>query len=128
MASVPLTLMAFAQESLARPAFILNTVGTYALFPLLFQPAEIPLKLTVFLTHSVVSYHLFGSAIGSLEVLYLLGLAPLFAFTEVVHPVWLAPRLAFLPLLITSVYCAVGVLYAWVRLYTACWRSEVSTM
>ena len=121
MASVPLTLIALSSRALSRPAFLLNTIGTYALFPLLFQPGEIPFKLALFVTHTLVSYHIYGSDNTRHEIAYMLGLLPLFIFTEIAHPIWLAPRLPFLPLLLTSIYCAMGVLYGWLLLYRACW-------
>ena len=45
------------------------------------------------------------------EAAYLAGFAPLEAFCAALHPALIAPRLPFLPLLCTSVYCALGVHY-----------------
>lgn len=53
-----------------------------------------------------------------LEVVYLIGLVGVAVFCEVVFP--LSPwhqKLPFLPLLLTSVYCALGVSYSFLRLY-----------
>ena len=49
------------------------------------------------------------------EAAYLAGLPALEAFGAVVHPL-LMPRLPFLPLLLTSMYCAVGMAWAWWRM------------
>ena len=46
------------------------------------------------------------------ELVYLLGFVALDVFVSWVHPFYVAPKMAFLPLMATSVYCAVGVLYA----------------
>jgi alpha-1,3-glucosyltransferase len=56
--------------------------------------------------------------LNGLESVYLLGLFPLFVFENVIHPLLgLNTRLPFLPLMLTSVYCAVGVLYFWLKYY-----------
>ena len=46
------------------------------------------------------------------EAMYIAGLVPLDAFCSFVHPLLLAPRWPFLPLMATSTYCALGVLHA----------------
>lgn len=63
---------------------------------------------------------------GWLERGYVNGLHALFVYEKVVHG-WLfsGGRLPFLPLLLCSVYCALGVVYFWVRYYWA-FMAEVS--
>ena len=56
--------------------------------------------------------------LNPIESVYLLGLVPLELYCNLLH--WclgLQDRLPFLPLLITSVYCALGIVYAWIKLY-----------
>jgi hypothetical protein len=49
---------------------------------------------------------------------YLAGLAAVEAYGSWVHErAWGRGRLPFLPLLLTSLYCALGLVYAFVRLY-----------
>ncbi len=50
------------------------------------------------------------------EAAYLCGLAALEVYCAAVHPLVLAKRLPFLPLLLTSAYCAAGMAWAWWRL------------
>lgn len=53
-----------------------------------------------------------------LESLYLLGLLPLELYCSIVHSsLGLTEKLPFLPLLLTSVYCALGVTYSWLKFY-----------
>ena len=57
------------------------------------------------------------------ELAYLSGFVPLEIFVSALHPMLLGPRMPFLPLLCTSVYCAVGVHYAAVLAF-ALWRQQ----
>lgn len=57
------------------------------------------------------------------ECFYLWGFIPLEAFVSFGHPILLAPRLPFLPLLLTSVYCSVGVHYS-AGLCQLLWREQ----
>jgi alpha-1,3-glucosyltransferase len=60
------------------------------------------------------------SALGLLahyvENLYLAGFVPLQLYTSLVHERAFGGTLAFLPLLMTSTYCAVGIVWSWLRL------------
>lgn len=91
---------------------------------------QIPLKaLLVFCyaSYSFVQLHqMFNLQRGSLlrlpllsrpETVYILGLVPLFVYEHVLHQLLLGQSLPFLPLLLTSVYCAVGMTYCWVIFY-----------
>ncbi|PSN43179.1 putative dolichyl pyrophosphate Glc1Man9GlcNAc2 alpha-1 [Blattella germanica] len=127
---IPLSLMAVIWKKEAQMYVLLSTVGHYSLFPLLFTKFELPIKVILLLLHSTYAFmnlaSLFDIKKSSLclpllnvvESLYLVGLVPLFMFENVVHP-WLGldKRLPFLPLMLTSVYCAIGVMYFWLKYY-----------
>ena len=58
------------------------------------------------------------------QAAYLAGFALLETFCAALHPALVAPRLAFLPLLCTSVYCALGVHYSFGLALAFWWRSS----
>ncbi|XP_071472630.1 dolichyl pyrophosphate Glc1Man9GlcNAc2 alpha-1,3-glucosyltransferase isoform X4 [Marmota flaviventris] len=106
---------------------ILTTTGHYSLFPLLFTAPELPIKILLMLLFTIYSISslkiLFRKEkplFNWMETFYLLGLGPLEVCCEFVFPFtsWKL-KYPFIPLLLTSVYCAVGITYAWFRLYVS---------
>lgn len=103
----------------AKETLFLSIVGIYSLFPLLHPTNLLFVKLTLYLSFvllQLVSFRfLFNIRFNALERLYCTGFGPLFLYTETLHRhiEVAANRLPFLPLLLTSVYCAFGVLYFW---------------
>ena len=46
------------------------------------------------------------------------GLLPLYLLTDAVYPkLYISKQLPFVPLLMTSLYCTIGVLWSWLLLY-----------
>ncbi|XP_070282975.1 dolichyl pyrophosphate Glc1Man9GlcNAc2 alpha-1,3-glucosyltransferase isoform X6 [Myotis yumanensis] len=106
---------------------ILTTTGHYSLFPLLFTAPELPIKILLMLLFTIYSISSLKTLFRKekplfnwMETFYLLGLGPLEVFCEFVFPFtsWKL-KYSFLPLLLTSAYCAVGITYAWFRLYVS---------
>ncbi|KAK1168199.1 putative dolichyl pyrophosphate Glc1Man9GlcNAc2 alpha-1,3-glucosyltransferase [Acipenser oxyrinchus oxyrinchus] len=125
IAILPLSLMAVDNRRDAGIFIILTTTGHLSLFPLIFTAPEQPIKILLMLLFTIYSLaslqRLFrkeGSLLSWLEAVYLTGLVPLEVFCEVVYPLtsW-QQTLPFLPLLLTSVYCALGVTYSFFKLY-----------
>lgn len=119
---------------------LLSAAGHCSLFPLLFRPAETSVKVVLLLLHLVyaicalkklhgngkhVLQHLgraqmCGDLLTSGEWLGMSILAVVQVYVELVHPFLpAAKRLQFLPLMLTSVSCAVCILYAWIRSWVA---------
>nr|XP_015831957.2 probable dolichyl pyrophosphate Glc1Man9GlcNAc2 alpha-1,3-glucosyltransferase [Nothobranchius furzeri] len=129
---LPLSILAVESREDAGIFLLLSTTGHYSLFPLLHTPAELLIKVCLMLMFTTFSFTALrrlhrgkGSLLRPLEVFYLLGLVAVAIACEVVFP--LSPwkrRLPFLPLLVTSVYCSVGVCYSFLRLYLSLWRSD----
>uniref|UniRef100_A0A4W3JW64 Alpha-1,3-glucosyltransferase n=1 Tax=Callorhinchus milii TaxID=7868 RepID=A0A4W3JW64_CALMI len=125
MALLPLSLLAVENRKDAGIYLTLVTTGHFSFFPLLFTGPELPLKICLMLLFTVYSF----SALRSLfrkegpllnwpESIYLIGLVPLEVICEIIYP--LSPwqlSFPFVPLLLTSMYCAIGVTYSWIKLY-----------
>lgn len=115
---------------------ILSVVGHYSLFPLLYPKNLLAIKLFLLLTHAALAFcfipklylrakqlnkrrrilHL--PMLNSLESLYLYGLLGLFIYENALHKLLgHDKKLPFLPLMLTSVYCCLGVIYFWISYY-----------
>ncbi|XP_072333258.1 dolichyl pyrophosphate Glc1Man9GlcNAc2 alpha-1,3-glucosyltransferase-like isoform X5 [Scyliorhinus torazame] len=118
-------LFAVQNKNDAGTYLILVTAGHLSLFPLLFTGPEMPLKICLMLLFTVYSFSalqaLFrkeGSLLSLPESIYLSGLVPLQVICEMIYPLtpW-QQRFPFVPLLLISVYCSLGVTYSWIKLY-----------
>ncbi|ETE58609.1 putative dolichyl pyrophosphate Glc1Man9GlcNAc2 alpha-1,3-glucosyltransferase [Ophiophagus hannah] len=124
LAILPLSLLSVERSRDAGNYLILSTTGHFSLFPLLFTTPELPIKILLMLLFSVYSFSSLKALFRNepllhwLEAVYLIGLIPIEIVCEIVFPFtsW-AQKLPFLPLLLTSVYCAFGIIYAWLKLY-----------
>uniref|UniRef100_A0A182XXK7 dolichyl-P-Glc:Glc1Man9GlcNAc2-PP-dolichol alpha-1,3-glucosyltransferase n=1 Tax=Anopheles stephensi TaxID=30069 RepID=A0A182XXK7_ANOST len=130
MVLIPLTLLAIGNQNDARWTIFLGVVAHYSLFPLLFKPELTVVKISLHAVYTGLSVVLLkllhrGQFFRTVEFLYLAGFPVLCAYENVVHDaIGLGERLPFLPLLLTSVYCAVGVLYFWVSYQLAFLRTN----
>ncbi|KAE8627804.1 hypothetical protein XENTR_v10007168 [Xenopus tropicalis] len=125
LAILPLSILSVTSAKDAGIFLVLATTGHFSLFPLLFTAPELPIKVLLMLIFTVFSvsalramFQRERALLSWVETLYLCGLVPLGAFCEVVYPLtsW-HQQLPFVPLLLSSGYCALGVTYSWARLY-----------
>ncbi|CAO3564162.1 unnamed protein product [Mortierella alpina] len=135
-----------------RSFLIVSLAGYIGLWPLFFTREETPIKVLVTALWFVlvatgldqcIPKQLKGSSsmeagpsssrsflrhFTALERLYVLGCVPVQLYVNVLHEyVFGQEKLAFLPLMITSVYAAVGVVYGWL-LYSAAYFSSPKTL
>ena len=77
------------------------------------------------LTHTAISYRMLGKVVDTgdqkplfslQEQTYLWGFVALEAYCAVLHPFLFGTQLPFLPLLVTSLYSALGISWCWVLL------------
>ncbi|GAA5813364.1 hypothetical protein MFLAVUS_006842 [Mucor flavus] len=119
---IPYGLMAANSKANLRALIILSAAGIVSLYPLLFQPTETPIKITLTLLWfcaviPALAYHVqtpLKNLLSAIEVNYLYGLIFLQFYTGFVHDMMFGSgQLPFLPLMITSLYCSIGILYGW---------------
>ncbi|KAL1922333.1 uncharacterized protein VTP21DRAFT_9872 [Calcarisporiella thermophila] len=136
---IPFSLMATKSREHLRIFIILSAAGIYSLFPLLFRTAETSIKLSIsivwFLLVFAILPRLLPSSSSSrisfitilhpLEQAYLAGFCFLQVYTSILHSfIFGAERLEFLPLMLTSVYCAMGIVYGALRYLTVYMRER----
>lgn len=125
-AIVPLTLLSTTSVENARLFIRTCMFGLFGLFPLLFQPEELLIKLFLYLTWMLLATCgleslLFKSGketlLTNIDMVTIIVLMCVFVFMEIIHPVVFMPsgRLEFLPLMTTSVVCAFGLMYSWIH-------------
>ncbi|TFY83828.1 hypothetical protein EWM64_g197 [Hericium alpestre] len=133
---VPLSLLATENHAFFRTFLIASVAGVFSLFPLLFTPAEQFVEVIYSLIWGIMTFiplhkrifefprSLFGVILNALEFAYLAGFVLLQLFV-VLFPAWLGAKggskedeekWAFLPLMLTSIYCAIGLVWAYIRL------------
>ncbi|KAL6747134.1 glycosyl transferase [Haematococcus lacustris] len=124
-AILPLAIPAVSSPSAAQDFLLLSAAGTYGLLPLLYQPQEYPIKLLLLLLYQLLSTSGLSRLhapltksrlLGGPARLYLSGFAGLELYCSLVHSWLLGARLPFLPLMLTSLYCSLGVGWVWLSM------------
>ncbi|KFK37270.1 hypothetical protein AALP_AA4G235500 [Arabis alpina] len=134
--TIPLAIVAVQSLEDAKHYFIVSIVSCYSLFPLLYEPQEYPIKVLLLLSHSMVTWLGFKAQhadntslkknetgeieikskfrIGCIEKSYLIGLVIVEIVSQFLHPYFLGDKFPFLPLMLISTYCALGIMYSWI--------------
>ena len=125
-ALVPLTLLACSSPDHSTWFLRTHALGIFALFPLLFRPVELLCKSFIYVTYGALAVYAFQQVHGqtsfqwnkNVDCFLYVGLALIFVYMEVLHPL-LNSSYEFLPLLLTSVYCAFGLIYfGWIQSFS----------
>ncbi|XP_026748267.2 probable dolichyl pyrophosphate Glc1Man9GlcNAc2 alpha-1,3-glucosyltransferase isoform X2 [Galleria mellonella] len=139
MLLIPLSFMSVLGDEDGKLFLIISTVGHYSLFPLLYPKNLLAIKIFMLLTHTAIGFGNIPSLyevpqksksskrrrafmrlpmLSHIESLYIYGLLILCIYENVLHAAFGLDRtLPFLPLMLTSVYCSIGVFYFWIRYY-----------
>jgi hypothetical protein len=128
-AMVPMTLLASNTRHMARLYIRTCMFGLFGILPLLFRPQELLFKAALYVgwmcgvAYALESIHRDGTVDGrgrrtvltAVDIVLSVVLACVLIFMDVIHPLVFVPRgrLEFLPLMITSVVCAVGLAWCW---------------
>ncbi|KAG0144343.1 hypothetical protein CROQUDRAFT_47424 [Cronartium quercuum f. sp. fusiforme G11] len=128
---VPMTFLATEDYQHFRTWMIASSAGIFGLFPLLIKPAETPIKIlyTVIwcsLVYTILKKNLFRPTLSTSSLLlimaentYISGFALVQAYVSVIHQFLFGgtgSSMDFLPLMITSIYCSIGIIWAYVRM------------
>ncbi|RMD40712.1 hypothetical protein DV735_g4405, partial [Chaetothyriales sp. CBS 134920] len=122
---IPFSFLALKDRSYLASFRPLAVAGHVSLFPLLFTVPEFPIKVlytSVWLTAFLFVFDKLAPApvtprrflLDRFTVLYMALAIPLLIYTSLLHSLVFGTRFEFLPLLLTSVYCAVGVVGSWI--------------
>lgn len=108
----------------ARFAYFLGIAGYYSLFPLLFEVDLLVPRYSLYMSYVAMMYGQLERVYKSkpsfhmLEWIYFLGFIAIPIYEHIISRLLdLHLLLPFMPLLLTSVYCALGVSYFYVRYY-----------
>ncbi|XP_026469771.1 probable dolichyl pyrophosphate Glc1Man9GlcNAc2 alpha-1,3-glucosyltransferase [Ctenocephalides felis] len=125
MLIIPMSISAVLEKEDAKIFLMLSTIGHYSLFPLLFTNELLLPKALIFISYSGIAFkflsQLFPESnknrlclplLNILESMYIYGLGFLFIYENFLHKIIFKEKLPFLPLLLTSLYCAMGVMYS----------------
>ncbi|KAF8913794.1 glucosyltransferase [Gymnopilus junonius] len=130
---IPLSLLSAERHAYFRTFIIASVAGVFSLFPLIFTPAESIIKVTysalwitaVYLPLSRRVYEypisILYVIMDTLEKVYLSGFPFLMLFVSVFPLARSRPSpgpsaMEFLPLMATSIYCAIGLVWSFMRL------------
>ncbi|KAM3172358.1 hypothetical protein ACTXT7_014705 [Hymenolepis weldensis] len=142
--TLPLLLLSVVSRRLRGLCFYVSTIAHFSLLPLIFTPNEQPVVLSFYLLYTLVQYILLGRSsipvkdgflakywrhLTILGRIHLFSLIPLLFVTRIALPL-LYPRFEFLPLMMTSIYCAVGLLvsffiYTWIN-FSWIWNERLA--
>ena len=122
---IPFSLVALKDRRVLGAFRPLAVAGNVSLFPLLFTPAEFPVKTIYTLLWLILFLYTFDQLapastrprvflLDRFSLLYLTVSVPLIVYCSLVHGIVFGDKYEFLPLMFTSAYSALGVVGSWI--------------
>ncbi|KAH9813337.1 family 57 glycosyltransferase [Melampsora americana] len=129
---IPMTLLAGEDYQHFRTWMIASSAGIFGLFPLLIKSSETPIKIIYTsiwcsIVFTVLKKNLFRPSLSTASLLlimientYICGFVLVQAYVSIFHQFLFGKghgsSMDFLPLMITSIYCGIGIIWAYVRM------------
>lgn len=123
MILIPLQVLTYHNQAEAGSSLLVSIFGLYSLTPLLFTSELILVKLSLYVLYIAFTIFAFKKMYSQKllhihESLYSVGIILLPLYEHLVqHALGLDTKYPFLPLMITSVYCSLGMTYFWLKFY-----------
>ena len=128
---IPLTLLLPLSKQHAQLYVRTNILGIFGLYPLLFRVVEFPFKVCIYflflyvllyvLQHNILQYEQQKeeqqtiSSITIIDKVLIGSICCVMIFMEIIHPLFIYPKMEFLPLMITSLTVAIGLIGCWIH-------------
>lgn len=117
------SLLSTLHKTEASATLFLSIVATYSLMPLLYKQELLAVKLSFFFTYILFLFVAFNfifrtTFLRTHELIYICGFAFVFLYEHVIqYALGISERLPFMPLLLISLYCSMGITYFWFKYY-----------
>ncbi|XP_058798616.1 probable dolichyl pyrophosphate Glc1Man9GlcNAc2 alpha-1,3-glucosyltransferase [Phymastichus coffea] len=121
-AIIPLCILAATDAKDSRVFTLLSSAGHTSLFPLLYPIELSGLKFVLWFTYLIMLASLLqeqfkSTILPDYELSYIAALPLITLYDIVIHKIIFGDKLPFLPLALTSIYCALGVSYSYLIYY-----------
>lgn len=131
---IPFTLIALKDRRYFGAFRPLAVAGHVSLFPLIFTPAEFPIKIIYTVCWLILFLMIFDRLAPApsrprfflfdrCNTLYIAVSIPVIAYCSLFHEIIFGKRYEFLPLMFTSTYSAMGVVGSWIGFYVVYFTS-----
>lgn len=114
---LPVSLLIRKDNSSGRIFFILSLFSIFSLFPLLLNSTEDFTKITILVTYLVYIYETLKVRLIWYEYCYCILMIPVYLFMLIIPLSTFGLHYQFLPLMVCSVYCGIGLSYCFILLY-----------